>query len=134
MILVAECAAGFRLHAFARSDVLPRMMLVGRASSRRQRRQLPENKFTVKWIKTVPSKKRSAVGCGENDAYILITIMNSSGGKASGPGSANPTGIAVLLTMLPYLPCVDLIRFEGFNIRNPGVSDLPCTGLRISSH
>lgn len=29
------------------------------------------------------------------------------------------TGIAVLLTMLPYFySCVDLIRFEGINIRN----------------
>jgi cadaverine:lysine antiporter len=29
------------------------------------------------------------------------------------------TGIAVLLTMLPYFySCVDLIRFEGVNIRN----------------
>ncbi len=49
---------------------------------------------------------------------ILITIMNSSGGKASDL-FGELTGIAVLLTMLPYFySCVDLIRFEGFNIRN----------------
>ncbi len=49
---------------------------------------------------------------------IIITIMNSSGGKASDL-FGELTGIAVLLTMLPYFySCVDLIRFEGFNIRN----------------
>jgi cadaverine:lysine antiporter len=31
---------------------------------------------------------------------VLITLMNSSGGKASDLGEL--TGIAVLLTMLPY--------------------------------
>jgi hypothetical protein len=49
---------------------------------------------------------------------VLITLMNSSGGKASDL-FGELTGIAVLLTMLPYFySCVDLIRFEGINIRN----------------
>lgn len=49
---------------------------------------------------------------------ILITIMNSSGGSASDL-FGELTGIAVLLTMLPYFySCVDLIRFEGVSIRN----------------
>ncbi|VVY64521.1 Arginine/agmatine antiporter [Escherichia coli] len=49
---------------------------------------------------------------------ILITLMNSAGGKASDL-FGELTGIAVLLTMLPYFySCVDLIRFEGVNIRN----------------
>ncbi|MCQ4033989.1 hypothetical protein FK513_30010, partial [Klebsiella pneumoniae] len=49
---------------------------------------------------------------------LLITLMNSAGGKASDL-FGELTGIAVLLTMLPYFySCVDLIRFEGINIRN----------------
>lgn len=49
---------------------------------------------------------------------VLITLMNSAGGKASDL-FGELTGIAVLLTMLPYFySCVDLIRFEGINIRN----------------
>ena len=49
---------------------------------------------------------------------VLITLMNSTGGKASDL-FGELTGIAVLLTMLPYFySCVDLIRFEGINVRN----------------
>ena len=49
---------------------------------------------------------------------IIITVMNSNGGKASDL-FGELTGIAVLLTMLPYFySCVDLIRFEGINVRN----------------
>ena len=49
---------------------------------------------------------------------IIITVMNSSGGKASDL-FGELTGIAVLLTMLPYFySCGDLIRFEGINVRN----------------
>ncbi len=40
---------------------------------------------------------------------VLITLMNSAGGKASDL-FGELTGIAVLLTMLPYFySCVDLI-------------------------
>ncbi|AIJ08956.1 MULTISPECIES: cadaverine/lysine antiporter [Edwardsiella] len=49
---------------------------------------------------------------------VLITILNASGGKASDLFGML-TGIAVLLTMLPYFySCVDLIRFEGANVKN----------------
>ena len=49
---------------------------------------------------------------------MLVALMNSAGGKASDL-FGELTGIAVLLTMLPYFySCVDLIRFEGINIRN----------------
>lgn len=49
---------------------------------------------------------------------ILITVMSASGGKASDL-FGELTGIAVLLTMLPYFySCVDLIRFEGANVKN----------------
>lgn len=49
---------------------------------------------------------------------VLITIMNSNGGKASDL-FGELTGIAVLLTMLPYFySCVDLIRLDGVNFRN----------------
>ncbi|KNC93271.1 calcium-binding protein, partial [Trabulsiella odontotermitis] len=58
---------------------------------------------------------------------ILITVMNSSGGKASDL-FGELTGIAVLLTMLPYFySCVDLIRFEGINLRN--LASLVCSIL-----
>ena len=44
--------------------------------------------------------------------------MNASGGKASDL-FGELTGIAVLLTMLPYFySCIDLIRFDGANIKN----------------
>lgn len=65
---------------------------------------------------------------------ILITLMNSAGGKASDL-FGELTGIAVLLTMLPYFySCVDLIRFEGVNIRNFVSPDLLCTGLCVLLH
>ncbi|NLS52917.1 cadaverine/lysine antiporter [Hafnia alvei] len=49
---------------------------------------------------------------------ILITVMSASGGKASDL-FGELTGIAVLLTMLPYFySCIDLIRFEGVNVKN----------------
>ncbi len=63
--------------------------------------------------------KRSAAGCGENDCPDDPHHSDelSAGGKASDL-FGELTGIAVLLTMLPYFSCVDLIRFEGVNIRN----------------
>jgi cadaverine:lysine antiporter len=49
---------------------------------------------------------------------VLITVMNASGGKASDL-FGELTGIAVLLTMLPYFySCIDLIRFDGANLKN----------------
>ena len=49
---------------------------------------------------------------------ILITAMNASGGSASDLFGMI-TGIAVLLTMLPYFySCVNLLRIEGATTRN----------------
>ncbi len=68
-------------------------------------------KCMVKRITTV--FERPAAGGGEMTALmVLITLMNSSGGKASDL-FGELTGIAVLLTMLPYFySCVDLIRLK----------------------
>ncbi|EBH8951303.1 cadaverine/lysine antiporter [Salmonella enterica] len=58
---------------------------------------------------------------------VLITVVNSSNGKASDL-FGELTSIAVLLTMLPYFySCVDLIRFEGINVRN--MASLVCSTL-----
>lgn len=75
-------------------------------------------KCTVKWITTVFEKGLLLAAVKMTALMVLITLMNSSGGKASDL-FGELTGIAVLLTMLPYFySCVDLIRFEGINIRN----------------
>lgn len=73
----------------------------------------------VKSTATVFRKKGLLLAAVKMTALmILITLMNSAGGKASDL-FGELTGIAVLLTMLPYFySCVDLIRFEGVNIRN----------------
>ncbi len=66
----------------------------------------------------IPKKGLLLAACKMTVLMVLITIMNSSGGKASDL-FGELTGIAVLLTMLPYFySCVDLIRLEGVNVRN----------------
>jgi len=66
----------------------------------------------------VPKKGLLLASCKMTALMVLITAMSSGGGKASDLFGML-TGIAVLLTMLPYFySCVDLIRFEGVNIRN----------------
>ncbi|AJI96580.1 transporter, basic amino acid/polyamine antiporter family protein [Yersinia ruckeri] len=66
----------------------------------------------------IPRKGLLLASCKMTALMVLITMMNSGGGKASDLFS-ELTGIAVLLTMLPYFySCVDLIRFEGVNVRN----------------
>ena len=66
----------------------------------------------------VPKKGLLLASCKMTALMILITLMNSQGGKASDL-FGELTGIAVLLTMLPYFySCIDLIRFEGINIKN----------------
>ncbi|VTR61649.1 Arginine/agmatine antiporter [Serratia fonticola] len=66
----------------------------------------------------IPKKGLLLASCKMTALMVLITVMNSSGGKASDL-FGELTGIAVLLTMLPYFySCVDLIRFEGVNVRN----------------
>lgn len=75
-------------------------------------------KFMVKSTATVFQKGLLLAAVKMTALMILITLMNSAGGKASDL-FGELTGIAVLLTMLPYFySCVDLIRFEGVNIRN----------------
>ncbi|CAI0956393.1 Arginine/agmatine antiporter [Serratia quinivorans] len=66
----------------------------------------------------IPRKGLLLASCKMTALMVLITAMSSGGGKASDLFGML-TGIAVLLTMLPYFySCVDLIRFEGVNIRN----------------
>ncbi|AQT65085.1 lysine:cadaverine antiporter [Serratia marcescens] len=66
----------------------------------------------------IPKKGLLLAGCKMTALMVLITLMSSAGGKASDL-FGELTGIAVLLTMLPYFySCVDLIRFEGVNVRN----------------
>ena len=66
----------------------------------------------------VPKKGLLLASCKMTALMVLITAMSSGGGKASDLFGML-TGIAVLLTKLPYFySCVDLIRFEGVNIRN----------------
>jgi amino acid transporter len=65
---------------------------------------------------------------------VLITLMNSAGGKASDL-FGELTGIAVLLTMLPYFySCVDLIRFRRHQHPQLRQPDLFRTGLRVLLH
>ncbi len=66
----------------------------------------------------VPVKGLLLASCKMTVLMILITLMNSEGGKAADV-FGELTGIAVLLTMLPYFySCIDLIRFEGINVKN----------------
>jgi amino acid permease len=87
----------------------------------------------AKLIATVSEKGLLLAAVKMTALMVLITLMNSAGGKASDL-FGELTGIAVLLTMLPYFySCVDLIRFEGINIRNCQ-PDLFGTGLRVLLH
>ena len=75
-------------------------------------------KCTASWIKR-HSEERPAAGRLQNDRADGADHPDEpAGGKASDL-FGELTGIAVLLTMLPYFySCVDLIRFEGVNVRN----------------
>lgn len=66
----------------------------------------------------IPKKGLFLAGLQMTVLMLLIMVLDSSGGKASDL-FGELTGIAVLLTMLPYFySCVDLIRYEGMNFRN----------------
>ncbi|WP_313069320.1 cadaverine/lysine antiporter [Atlantibacter hermannii] len=66
----------------------------------------------------IPKKGLLLAGIQMTVLMLLIMVLDSSGGKASDL-FGELTGIAVLLTMLPYFySCVDLIRYEGMNFRN----------------
>ncbi|EMR7683882.1 cadaverine/lysine antiporter [Yersinia enterocolitica] len=94
------------------------MMLVGQAGVRAAN----DNNFPAVYAELdkngVPKKGLLLASCKMTALMVLITIMNSNGGKASDL-FGELTGIAVLLTMLPYFySCVDLIRLDGVNFRN----------------
>lgn len=94
------------------------MMLVGQAGVRAANDSNFPKIYGEMDKNGIPKKGLLLAAVKMTALMILITIMNSSGGKASDL-FGELTGIAVLLTMLPYFySCVDLIRFEGFNIRN----------------
>ncbi|WP_165460346.1 cadaverine/lysine antiporter [Atlantibacter sp.] len=66
----------------------------------------------------IPKKGLFLAGIQMTVLMLLIMVLDSSGGQASDL-FGELTGIAVLLTMLPYFySCVDLIRLEGMNFRN----------------
>ena len=66
----------------------------------------------------IPKKGLFLAGIQMTVLMLLIMVLDSSCGKASDL-FGELTGIAVLLTMLPYFySCVDLIRYEGMNFRN----------------
>ncbi len=114
------CAAGFRLYRFRLPDVSGLLDDAGRL--RAGVRAANDGNFPKIYGEMdkngIPKKGLLLAAVKMTALMILITIMNSSGGKASDL-FGELTGIAVLLTMLPYFySCVDLIRFEGFNIRN----------------
>ncbi|MBW7981368.1 cadaverine/lysine antiporter [Enterobacillus tribolii] len=94
------------------------MMLVGQAGVRAAK----DGNFPAVYGEMdsngIPKKGLLLAAVKMTALMVLITIMNASGGKASDL-FGELTGIAVLLTMLPYFySCVDLIRFEGANVRN----------------
>lgn len=64
-------------------------------------------------------KKRVVLAASKMTLLMaLITLVNASGGKDSNL-FGELTGIAVLLTMLPYFYfCIDLVRSKGANIKN----------------
>ncbi|SFN05884.1 cadaverine:lysine antiporter, APA family [Izhakiella capsodis] len=94
------------------------MMLVGQAGVRAANDGNFPKIYGEVDDKGVPKKGLLLAAVKMTVLMALITIMNSKSGKASDL-FGELTGIAVLLTMLPYFySCVDLIRFEGVNIGN----------------
>lgn len=94
------------------------MMLVGQAGQR----AVDDGNFPKIYGELdsngIPKKGLFLAGIQMTVLMLLIMVLDSSGGKASDL-FGELTGIAVLLTMLPYFySCVDLIRYEGMNFRN----------------
>lgn len=114
---VAPVVAGFT--AFACLTSLGSwMMLVGQAGVRASNDGNFPKIYGELGANGVPKKGLLLASCKMTALMVLITLMNSQGGKASDLFS-ELTGIAVLLTMLPYFySCLDLIRFEGVNMKN----------------
>ncbi|TGB75024.1 MULTISPECIES: cadaverine/lysine antiporter [unclassified Escherichia] len=94
------------------------MMLVGQAGVRAANDGNFPKIYADVDSNNIPKKGLLLAAVKMTVLMVLITVMNSTGGKASDLFGVL-TGIAVLLTMLPYFySCVDLIRFEGVNLRN----------------
>lgn len=94
------------------------MMLVGQAGARAAKDGNFPKVYGEMDKNGVPKKGLLLASCKMTALMILITFMSSEGGKASDL-FGELTGIAVLLTMLPYFySCVDLVRFDGVNLRN----------------
>ena len=94
------------------------MMLVGQAGARTAH----DGNFPAIYGEMdkngIPKKGLVLASLKMTALMILLTLMSSSGGKASDLFGML-TGIAVLLTMLPYFySCIDLIRYEGANVKN----------------
>lgn len=94
------------------------MMLVGQAGVRAAKDGNFPKVYGEMDKNGIPKKGLLLAAAKMTVLMILITVMNSSGGSASDL-FGELTGIAVLLTMLPYFySCVDLMRFEGVSLRN----------------
>ncbi len=94
------------------------MMLVGQAGARAAHDGNFPKVYGEIDSKGIPKKGLILASIKMTVLMVLITVMNTSGGKASDL-FGELTGIAVLLTMLPYFySCIDLIRFEGANLKN----------------
>ncbi|RZM98537.1 MULTISPECIES: cadaverine/lysine antiporter [unclassified Escherichia] len=103
------------------------MMLVGQAGVRAANDGNFPKVYGDVDSNNIPKKGLLLAAVKMTALMVLITVMNSTGGKASDLFGVL-TGIAVLLTMLPYFySCVDLIRFEGVNLRN--CASLVCSVL-----
>lgn len=94
------------------------MMLVGQAGARASK----DGNFPAAYGEIdkngVPKKGLILAALKMTALMIFITVLNSGEGKASDL-FGTLTGIAVLLTMLPYFySCIDLIRIEGASMRN----------------
>ncbi len=94
------------------------MMLVGQAGARSAHDGNFPKIYGEKDKNGVPKKGLILASCKMTVLMLLLTFVSSNGGKASDL-FGELTGIAVLLTMLPYFySCVDLVRFEGITLRN----------------
>ena len=94
------------------------MMLVGQAGARAAKDGNFPKVYGEMDKNGVPKKGLLLASCKMTALMLLLPFVSSHGGKASDL-FGELTGIAVLLTMLPYFySCVDLVRFEGITLRN----------------
>ncbi|MBJ3814592.1 cadaverine/lysine antiporter [Shimwellia pseudoproteus] len=94
------------------------MMLVGQAGARAAHDGNFPKVYGEMDKNGIPKKGLFLASIKMTILMVLITVMNASSGNASDL-FGELTGIAVLLTMLPYFySCIDLIRFDGVNLKN----------------